>query len=801
MSPNRAPPRARLAAWLQHYFYISFGAFLFSACKGFFEQREEGPLGASKAGGPPAKERAEAGVFLQVDGFCPSVQQQQQQQQVQQQQQQQVQQQQQQQQQRHVSGSLAMRPYLAAFRLSLFVGSAALLGGPSLLGVLLLAVGPVVLGPSEKPLHRRPRLPSPRARPQGAPLPRPEEGEGGPIPPPLPLEESRLAGSAEIEWLGGLREPDDEANTQLAPWWFVGASAQHGRGEEVQGEEEGADGSSGSSRRVPLFSQLSGGGLEALEQLSIHDADSQPAFNIEDELSEPFRTPSFSAAPIDSSYVAPPKIPLDEAYIGTQENGAPALQGGPLGRGGPEAPSSLDAVENQASGPDQRRLASAAGPAFQDFANGQRFGTGKVEGWGPPFFGGWPPSNVKAPHEYYGDSKEAPSIKGLRWAPDPRVLDPELLKDLVKKPEGPDLSKEKAWIVCAFFGSIYGFNKELAVTSTVRKGHKYRIVFTDILGSGGIGVVFSAVDITNKRRIAVKVCRLHKPINKGQHYVQEVLRRRTQEEISLWKHVPESIGTQQWSKISQVVIPLDMVQPLERVVTNDDAFKFSLEWIVLDLFAGDLVSIDSIWNGSMVTRVEVAKQVIYATMSLHAMGLVHSDIKPPNFLVNTDGRIYVGDSSLSTPVNQDIACVNGTLHYLPPENMRCQIFQKRRILTSERKDSWAVGVVLFRLFCSTLPFDMRGMWPLDIAALVGSATTADLDFTGCHPETPLLMLGLIRLLLTPAVTLRPTLREIYLNYPLFGLSNSAIAAGKKVRDVEHAVLKKQPSYAKYLARH
>lgn len=43
----------------------------------------------------------------------------------------------------------------------------------------------------------------------------------------------------------------------------------------------------------------------------------------------------------------------------------------------------------------------------------------------------------------------------------------------------------------ALWQSAYGFDKELTVNSTIRKGNKFKIVFTDVLGSGGIGVVLS----------------------------------------------------------------------------------------------------------------------------------------------------------------------------------------------------------------------------------------------------------------------------------------------------------------------
>lgn len=55
-----------------------------------------------------------------------------------------------------------------------------------------------------------------------------------------------------------------------------------------------------------------------------------------------------------------------------------------------------------------------------------------------------------------------------------------------------------------------------------------------------------AIDVTNNRRIAIKVCRLQKHSHRGHHYDQDILRRRVQQEIALWKYVPQAIDLQQW---------------------------------------------------------------------------------------------------------------------------------------------------------------------------------------------------------------------------------------------------------------
>lgn len=79
--------------------------------------------------------------------------------------------------------------------------------------------------------------------------------------------------------------------------------------------------------------------------------------------------------------------------------------------------------------------------------NGSGSGDARNRSSGSPGFQ-WLPQGNKAPHEYYYESKHTPPIRGLRWTPDPRVLQPEILRDLVKEPGVAELVKERvsAWM-------------------------------------------------------------------------------------------------------------------------------------------------------------------------------------------------------------------------------------------------------------------------------------------------------------------------------------------------------------------
>ncbi|CDJ58688.1 Rhoptry kinase family protein ROP21, putative [Eimeria maxima] len=291
-----------------------------------------------------------------------------------------------------------------------------------------------------------------------------------------------------------------------------------------------------------------------------------------------------------------------QPYNGEMWGGAAGMDGAAAAAiAGGSAPAGGGGVGLAAGAPLSSRVfpyTTAAAAAAGGAAGGAAGAAGGAAGGGE--------GDKKAPHEYYAESKKCLQIKGLRWSPDPRVLHPHLLQDLIGDTVTPELSKERA-----LWQEAYGFNKEITVTSAARRGGRFKLVFTDVLGAGGIGVVLSAIDITNNRRLAVKVCRLRNRSRRGPQYDQDVLKRRVQQEISLWRHVPPGLDVQQWAEISQVVIPLDLIEPIDKIVaSHGDTIVYSQEWVIFDVFAGDLLSISEIWKGRMPVRIEVTKQVM-----------------------------------------------------------------------------------------------------------------------------------------------------------------------------------------------
>ncbi|CAF2400338.1 unnamed protein product [Rotaria sp. Silwood2] len=86
-------------------------------------------------------------------------------------------------------------------------------------------------------------------------------------------------------------------------------------------------------------------------------------------------------------------------------------------------------------------------------------------------------------------------------------------------------------------------------------------------------------------------------------------------------------------------------------------------------------------------------QMVEAVAILHRNGIVHSDIKPENFILTPGGQLRIIDLGLSFR----------TPEYMPPEV--CQIQDGHYSRQGRSSDIWALGVLLFEMVFGYRPFE------------------------------------------------------------------------------------------------
>ena len=100
--------------------------------------------------------------------------------------------------------------------------------------------------------------------------------------------------------------------------------------------------------------------------------------------------------------------------------------------------------------------------------------------------------------------------------------------------------------------------------------------------------------------------------------------------------------------------------------------------------------------------VDYLRQIAAALEGIHAVGVLHRDLKPGNVMLRADGTLALIDFGLAKQLELDAAItatgeIFGTPYYMSPE-------QGHGAETDERSDLYSVGVILFEMLAARKPY-------------------------------------------------------------------------------------------------
>jgi serine/threonine-protein kinase len=202
-----------------------------------------------------------------------------------------------------------------------------------------------------------------------------------------------------------------------------------------------------------------------------------------------------------------------------------------------------------------------------------------------------------------------------------------------------------------------------------------RYEIQEIIGVGGMSVVYKAYDNVDDRVVAVKILKEEFMSN------DEFIRR--------FKNESKAIALLSHPNIVKVY---------------DVSFGEKLQYIVMEYVDGITLK-EYIQKQGAITWNDAlffTTQILRALQHAHDKGIVHRDIKPQNIILLSNGNIKVADfgiarfshSNTKTLTDQAI----GSVHYISPE-------QAKGELTDERADIYSVGVVLYEMLTGKVPFE------------------------------------------------------------------------------------------------
>jgi serine/threonine-protein kinase len=210
------------------------------------------------------------------------------------------------------------------------------------------------------------------------------------------------------------------------------------------------------------------------------------------------------------------------------------------------------------------------------------------------------------------------------------------------------------------------------VQETVLNG-RYRL--GEVLGEGGMAVVYRAQDVLLNRPVAVKILR-------AQYAADESFLRRFEREAQ------SAAGFSHPNIVNVYDVGTDGNQ----------------HYIVMEYIRGPSLKELIRRQGpfSVDGAIFIIGQVTSALDYAHHRGLIHRDIKPQNILVDRDGNAKVVDFGIAKGMRDvnltEAGTGMGTVHYVSPE-------QAQGEPAGPASDLYSTGVVLFEMLTKRLPFE------------------------------------------------------------------------------------------------
>jgi eukaryotic-like serine/threonine-protein kinase len=233
-------------------------------------------------------------------------------------------------------------------------------------------------------------------------------------------------------------------------------------------------------------------------------------------------------------------------------------------------------------------------------------------------------------------------------------------------------------------------------------GPRFRI--EQMLGEGGMGKVYKAVDKELGRTVALKILQpeLTKDPNVILRFKQELL---LASRIS-HRNILRIHDLSEFDGVKFITMAFIEGRDLNQILKEEP--RFSIE-----------------------RSLKIGRQLCDALDAAHAEGVVHRDFKPHNVLVGKNDHVYVSDFGLATSLETAkmgmtrTGAFVGTPRYMSPEQVEGKT-------VDSRSDLYSLGLVLYEMVAGEVPFAGDSTWQV----MYQRVKDAPKDVKVANPEVP-----------------------------------------------------------------
>lgn len=200
---------------------------------------------------------------------------------------------------------------------------------------------------------------------------------------------------------------------------------------------------------------------------------------------------------------------------------------------------------------------------------------------------------------------------------------------------------------------------------------RYEIL--DVVGAGGMSIVYKARDHRLNRNVAIKV--LKPEFSNDKNFVTKF---RIEAQASAGLTHPNIVNVYD--------------------VVDDEG----IYCIVMELVEGITLKQYIEQNGrlNMETAINFSIQIASGLEAAHENHIIHRDIKPQNIIVSKNGNIKVTDFGIAKAASSNTLTSGamGSVHYISPE-------QARGGYSDERSDIYSLGITMYEMVTGRVPFE------------------------------------------------------------------------------------------------
>ncbi len=238
--------------------------------------------------------------------------------------------------------------------------------------------------------------------------------------------------------------------------------------------------------------------------------------------------------------------------------------------------------------------------------------------------------------------------------------------------------------------------------------NRYRIEC--LLGEGGMGAVYKALDLELDRTVALKLVR------------------------------PDLASPQAMQRFKQELLLSSRISHKNILRIHDLSDFGGVKYITMAFVEGqDLADlIDREGRLPLPRALKFARQLCAALEAAHGEDVVHRDLKPQNILVDHADNLFVLDFGLAKSLEAEVTKMTrtgqimGTPRYMSPEQVEAKE-------VDHRSDLYSLGLILYEIFTGQVPF--RGESAMQLMYQRMTEHPAD-PRTGC-PDLPEYIAGII----------------------------------------------------------